>query len=73
MYSRDPLRYLTCSCTVWSTDLCHSLIVALEAVSISIEAEVDLTDLADKVRANYVILPAAVLAGLPVQEEWDME
>ena len=47
--------------------------VALEAVSISIEAEVDLADLANNVRAIYVTLPAAVLAGLPVQEEWDME
>ena len=47
--------------------------VALEAVPISIEPEVNLTELADNVRANYVTLSAAVLAGLPVQEEWGMK
>lgn len=46
--------------------------IFLEAVSGCIEAEAHLADLADNAGADDMPLLAAVLAALPVLDDWDM-
>lgn len=56
----------------WSAFLFYSLMVFLEAVSGCTEAEVYLADLADNAGADDVPLSAAMLAGLPALDYWDV-